>query len=361
MNLAIDTVHVPASVDAPDAGDWRAYIDTINASYQHDAGSDLLESDPAVTLAAARSHEHRVVRAFLARSGGTVVGAGELTYDRSTNRDVEFMVSVHPDARGRGVGDAVCARLEREARDLGRSYALVYAPSPLDPAGLTPDAVLRPSSGIGGIPRDDEHAQTLVGRGYELGQVERASAYFQGSDPDALRERLDEALAAAGPEYEPVWWSGPTPEAYVDGYAAAIARMGTDVPSGDHEWEPEVWDAERIRARELRAAATGQVWAITAVVHRPTGAVAAFNELVVAPDRTKPTENYGTLVVPEHRGRRLGTIVKCLGLLRWHELFSESPAVVTFNAEENRHMLDVNEAVGFRPVFWEGSWHKHLT
>ncbi|TFD88830.1 hypothetical protein [Cryobacterium serini] len=36
------------------------------------------------------------------------------------------------------------------------------------------------------------------------------------------------------------------------------------------------------------------------------------------------------------------------------------PSVTTFNAEENRHMLAVNEALGFGPMRSEGVWKRFV-
>lgn len=357
MTVETAPVGVPGSVD--DA-DWRAYVDIVNASYAYDADSDLLNWDSAVLLSELQPQEHREFHAFAAREGGTIIGAAWLEFDRSTARDVIFAVAVDPTRRGRGIEDAMYDRLESESRRLGRGTAFVHAVTPKDGSTARDADVIRPSSGIGGIPRSDANAQILGARDYVLGQIERASAYFRQPDPAELRTMLDVALATAGPDYEPVWWADRTPDEHVDAYAYAISRLSTDIPAGDLDLEEETWDAARVRARENRVVPIGQRWAIAAVVHRPTGRIVAFNELISGPDHSKPTENYGTLVVQGHRGLKLGTVVKCLGLLKWHETVPDSPCVFTFNAEENRHMLDVNESVGFLPQFWEGTWQKKL-
>ena len=47
--------------------------------------------------------------------------------------------------------------------------------------------------------------------------------------------------------------------------------------------------------------------------------------------------------------------VKAANLIAVREALPEARAIITWNAEENRHMLDVNEALGFRPVLAEAS------
>jgi len=146
----------------------------------------------------------------------------------------------------------------------------------------------------------------------------------------------------------------------LDDYARMKARMVTDAPSGGMEYDGEVWDADRIRRTEAEHLDGGRRVLVTAAQHVATGALCAFNELAIGPDPTAVSHQEDTLVLAEHRGHRLGMLVKAAGLLAWRDMFPESPRVRTYNAEENRPMLSINEAVGFQPVAYEGAWKKVL-
>ena len=79
-----------------------------------------------------------------------------------------------------------------------------------------------------------------------------------------------------------------------------------------------------------------------------------------------PAENSGsvsqqdTLVLPAHRGHGLGMLLKLANLAELQRRMPGHPSIITFNAEENRYMLDVNEAIGFIPVGYEGAWRRDL-
>jgi len=136
--------------------------------------------------------------------------------------------------------------------------------------------------------------------------------------------------------------------------------MATDAPAAALEFDEETWDAGRIAIHDSRYTSSGRTIHVVAAQHVETGELCAFNELVVGADRTEASHQEDTLVLKAHRGHRLGMLVKCENLLAWRTIAPDSPRVMTYNAEENRPMLDINEAIGFVPIAYEGAWKKVL-
>ncbi|MGM7677910.1 GNAT family N-acetyltransferase [Microbacterium sp. A94] len=357
MNAPIITdLVIPASLDTIDAAEFRAMVDLGNRMAQLDSGIDDLDDTPEQLLPSWLDQTDRTRRGFIARRDGQIVGAAEITTSNAvgtTSAEIGFMAL--PDELAGAVGQALLERVEQEARVLERSALQTWSLHPAAPD----ERMLTPATGWGEVASTPLSA-LLAANGYALEQVERNSVLpLDGPLIDAER-RLREASAIAGADYRVVSWTLPTPAELRAGYGSMIARMATDVPSGDLLMEAEIWDDEKVSRRDMQFAAGGQMMSVAAVIHEPTGAMVAFNELLVGADRASVTHQWGTLVAKEHRGRRLGTIVKCANLLRWKELAPKSPKVSTFNAEENRRMLDINEAIGFVPASYAGGWQKRL-
>jgi RimJ/RimL family protein N-acetyltransferase len=167
----------------------------------------------------------------------------------------------------------------------------------------------------------------------------------RGGDPagrvGALRE---EGTRAAG--YSLLRWDGRVPEEHLARYALLLNAMA-DAPH-DAGQEPETWDADRVRAyHDVRERRGSHVYTIAAR-HDASGDLAALT--AVAPDPDNPPWGHQnlTVVIREHRGHRLGLLIKA-AMLEW--LANAEPTldrIVTSNAEGNEHMIAINEALGYR-------------
>lgn len=355
--LTVERVTVPDSLTSPDARVFLEVVRIANAVCRHDAGHEYLHEEPAEMLGLWQDQSDWTQIGFAVVRDGAVLGVVKLMISNDPGASaVEFDLMVDPPLWGIGVEELLLAEVEREARE--RGFTTIQTWTLHRPGTSGPRHV--PSTGWGSIPADDRQTVFQLANGFSLEQVERNSVFDLTGDFAAVERMLADALAVAGPDYRQISWTAPTPPEHQDGFAYAISRMSTDAPQGGMVVDEQHWDAARIQRRDASQQAQGLTVSVAAVLHVPTGTIAAYNELVIAEEHGGATQQYGTLVLKEHRGHRLGAIVKCANLLRWRELVPESPRVSTFNAEENRHMLDINEAIGFVPASYAGAWKKTL-
>ena len=345
---------VPASVDAPDAADFITMTEVRNRTYRAISGNADDDQTPESLLPHYLPDEYELRLMWLAVLDGAIVGRVGVAIPLETgSRSAYWLIELLPEVWGQGIGTAAYQLVEQAADAHGRTVLQSWAQHPDIPG----DRLTAPT-GFGSIPLD--HAARFYRRhGYALEQIERCSR-LDLRDPFDEIQRLLAVAREASTGYRVLQWLLPTPTEYRDGYAWMKSRMSTDVPAAALEFDEETWDAARIALHDDRYLRGGNTVQVTAAQHVATGGLCAFNELVIGADRTRATHQEDTLVLREHRGHKLGLLVKCEGLLGWRNVAPESPRVVTYNAEENRPMLDINEAMGFTPVSYEGAWKKVL-
>jgi GNAT superfamily N-acetyltransferase len=304
--------------------------------------------------------EHEPKRILLARArggrdDGRIVGRGVHETLLSDGATAWYDLQVLPEFRSRGIGRALADRLESLSRELGVTRLITYAVST-----DAPGERLVPPTGFGSVPAENREVRFLLARGWTLEQVERGSRFPLPPDPIALERLRTDAAGHAG-DYRVFAWLGATPPELLDDMALLQTRMSTDAPSAGLGQPEDVWTAERFAAKEALLL-DGPMKLLTAVaLHEPSGRLAGFTLLGAPPELDRAVSQWDTIVLREHRGHRLGMLLKVANLQFLEEVAPGHPSVLTWNAEENRPMLSVNEAVGFVPIGYEGAWGKTLT
>ncbi|WP_243075054.1 GNAT family N-acetyltransferase [Microbacterium sp. SS28] len=345
---------IPANLESADAPDFIAMVDVRNRIYREVAGHDDHSMTAAEMIPVYRPDEYELRLLWLVVQDGVTVGriGVDIPFEEGS-KAAYWLVELIESAQGQGIGTAAYALVEETARKHGRSVLQSWAQHDADG-----ERVIVPPTGFGALP-DDRPARFYRANGYALEQVVRSSAFDLQGTFDEVERLLDEARRAAE-GYRVLQWTLPTPAEYVEGYAWMKSRMSTDAPSAGLEFDEEVWDAARLAIHDASYTDAGRHLLVTAAQHIESGVLCAFNELVIGEDRTAASHQEDTLVLKEHRGHKLGTLVKCEGLLSWRGIAPDSPRIITYNAEENRPMLDINEAIGFAPIAYEGAWKKVL-
>jgi GNAT superfamily N-acetyltransferase len=272
--------------------------------------------------------------AFGGQAGGHVVATALLELTQKDNRHIaRTSVWTHPEHRRRGFGSAMLEHVTRVATAEGRTVLVAEAATPY---GGPPDGSGHPN------------ADFLTHRGFtvDIGDVMRV---LDLPVDIALLDRLAVEAAPKHEDYTLRQFAGPVPDDILHPFGALVGSLMTEAPMGELQREPEAMDEERIRADEAVFEASGRT-KYTTVAIAPDGDVVAYSELVVPKYDPGRVYQWGTLVAQAHRGHRLGITTKVANL-RWLQAAEpDARLVVTWNAEVNRHMIGVNERLGFRPV-----------
>ena len=346
-------------LDAPEAWAYHGVAALERAVGLADLGHDDLAPRAVDLLVGDRHQEHERYHRLVAVDGVVgdavdgaprVVGHGVLVLPVSDNRHLAVVrIAVLPSHRGLGIGSAIADRLRRVALTECRTTVFAEVELADEPPAGAPDA-LAPREGPGHVSADLPGMRLARRAGLGLEIVARRSV-LDVPLPDGVVDRfVADAAARAGDDYRLHTWQDPVPEEWVEQVAALEHGLSEDEPNGGLALEPERWDGQRVRDEEAKRAERGQTLLVTAAEHVPTGTLAGMTILVWDDDRPELTEQESTVVLREHRGHRLGMLLKAVNLREHTRRRPAARRVSTWNNETNAPMLAINVALGFRPA-----------
>lgn len=269
------------------------------------------------------------------------IGAIALTIPLKDNlHRVDVSLYVEPSSRRRGCGTAMLEFVSSRTKQLGRRVIATEVFRPLNDVAAEDESSRDHASMVPGIAFAENHDVTFA-----IGDLRSECAL--PLDSQALNSLAEEARRLHD-RYEVRTWAGDVPEEFVDQWAQMEGLIETEAPTGAREIEPETTTAADIREQEAIFRVQGRS-SFAAIALDPSGAVAAYTQLVHS-SAEGMVYQWGTMVRKEHRGHRLGAAVKAAAAQEFAESGLAASAIITYNAEENQHMLAINRALGFRPV-----------
>ena len=254
--------------------------------------------------------------------------------DKENVRLADCTLAVAPAKRRAGVGSLLLAHCADQARRAGRIRL-----ASLVRDGSAGAAFAAAAGARAGIP-DVRRILTVDGS-----VTGRLASLRAGAEPHA-----------GG--YSLLSWRGPTPDEHLDEVVRMHNAM-SDAPR-DAGVEAMQWDADRVREADRQAAEHGLHSCTVAARHDQSGVFAAMTELVTDAGTAGWAFQMLTVVLPGHRGHRLGLLVKVAML---ELLTRDAPGVLrvyTGNASVNEHMIAINEQLGFQISDIYRSWELDL-
>jgi len=359
QDVRIEQLWIPDSLDGPDSADFLAAVEVGRKVRMQTWGSDDLAYTPLEKLLElADPYERQVI--LVAKVEGDIVGAVDIALPLADNLDLaEFTLDILPEFQRQGVGRQLLEAAEQFARGEGRTMILIDTNHPGVSLSSTEADQLVPGSGLGFVPMGSREVEFARRTGYTLQHIEQFSSCLLPLDTKLVAELEDEAEQANGGRYRLHHWTDRCPDKWLEAVATLENQAGEDASAATGEQEM-VFDGAMIREAEEATIAQGRRTVVTAVEHIATGMLVGLTTISVLSQRQDVVFQDDTVVVQEHRGNKLGLLIKVANMERLTEQFPDARVIYTWNAPENRYLLKVNQQLGFTTAGVTGIWQKEL-
>jgi GNAT superfamily N-acetyltransferase len=308
----------------PSPEDLRAWHRVQSAAFAHDRPGEPAPSETALRARPAIPGAHGRTLLWLVRGSAeeaVATAALRLSDEPGRSHLAQAEITVHPAHRRLGTGSRLLSTLTEAATGAGCR-------------GLVTE-VMAGTPGEGFLAtRDFVPVLRLTWLRLVLDDV-----------PDRIRKLPD----VVHPGYRLASWEGVVPDALADAYARARSAKGGTPPGGTAAGEVRRY-AERGRETARPAPRHGERLLTVAAVSKADGSVAGWTELILPGDGSPRAQQYDTAVLAAHRGHGLGLWIKAEMLRRVRDDHPGITEIQTDTADDNRHMLSVNTALGFRPL-----------
>ena len=300
--------------------------------------AEVLPEDPPISLEEyltgwRNPSPHEWSKTFVVTSDNQTVGYADAEWD-STDTENPHMawaqVSVLPEYRQRGIGKALLRDLLEACRS-DKKTSLMTATNERVPAGHAFITKLEAKLGL------EEHTNQLL---------------FSELDRDYLERSLRDAPTEL---FEIGWYIGDFPESELEEICRVIEVMNT-APRGEMEFNDFKVTPDDLRVQVKQCKINGLEFRFLYAKERATGRYAGFTETAFHPNRPHLVNQWGTGVLPEFRGHKLGAWLKAAMI---DHIQRERPSVDrirTGNADSNEAMLRINHALGFKPFISRTEW-----
>ncbi|MFF6936949.1 GNAT family N-acetyltransferase [Streptomyces sp. NPDC008312] len=273
----------------------------------------------------------------LALLGGQAVGALRLVFPDGAPVAVVDQLLTAPKERRQGIGTALFRRARALAAEHGRTR-LVF-----DVVQALP----------GGPARDEGPAAFATALGASpAGSHEGVHQWLDLGAHDPLADGAPAVPAG----YRLQRWGTITPDAFAIAVSELERSLGESPPETWGEGPGAIATSHVRRFERMRVGRGRRAYHVGAV-HEETGRLAGFTSASKTNGNPEHLLQGMTVVAAAHRGHGLGLVLKLANLAHVREYEPRVRLIETANADSNRPMIALNEAMGFVPqerfVSWE--------